>query len=264
MAAGALGFEKPEWGGHKPAITPNLARPVEHAPFGTIRTDVLVIGAGVLGSCLGYYLSKAGQDVTVVDRDDVNLQASGANAGSLHVQLLSFDFGAKAQEGGGPAAATLPLGPMSVRLWQEIEADCGEDLEIKITGGLMVADSEAGMRFIEAKAALERSHGIDAQVIDGSRTAPPLAGPVRRSCWAPSCARWRARSIRCVPPMRWRRRAQQQGARFLRGCDVQAIERLPGDGAGFVVRTSRGTDACRAASSTPAAPGRARSATCSA
>ena len=36
-------------------------------------------------------------------------------------------------------------------------------------------------------------------------------------------------------------RAQAQGARFLRGCDVRDIERLPGDGAGFVVHTSRGT-----------------------
>lgn len=241
VPAGALGFEKPEWGGHKPAITPNLARPVEQAPFETtLRTDVLVIGAGVLGSCLGYYLSKAGQDVTVADRDDINLQASGANAGSLHVQLLSFDFGAKAQEGGGPAAATLPLGLMSVRLWQEIEADCGEDLEIKITGGLMVADSEAGMRFLQAKAALERSHGIDAQVIDGAelrRLSPALSGQLLGAELCPMEGK--------INPLRATyavaRRAQQQGARMLRGCDVQSIEALPGEGGGFVVRTSRGS-----------------------
>ena len=240
VPAGALGFEKPEWGGHKPAITPNLARPVEHAPFAPLRTDVLVIGAGVLGSCLGYYLANAGQDVTVVDRDDINLQASGANAGSLHVQLLSFDFGAKAQEGGGPAAATLPLGPMSVRLWQQIEADCSEDLEIKITGGLMVADSEAGMRFIEAKAALERSHGIDTQVIDGAelrRLSPALSEQLLGAALCPMEGK--------INPLRATyavaARAQQQGARMLRGCDVQDIERLSGDGAGFVVHTSRGT-----------------------
>lgn len=239
VPAGALGFEKPEWGGHKPAITPNLARPVEHAPFGTLRTDVLVIGAGVLGSCLGHYLSKAGQDVTVVDRDDINLQASGANAGSLHVQLLSFDFGAKAQQGGGPAAATLPLGPMSVRLWQEIEAESGEDLEIKITGGLMVADTEAGLRFIEAKAALERSHGIEAQVIDAAtlrRLSPALSPQLLGAELCPMEGKINPlRATYAVASL-----AQQQGARFLRGCDVRRIERRPGDGGGFVVHTSRG------------------------
>lgn len=240
IPAGALGFEKPEWGGHKPAIAPNLARAVAVEAFAPMRTEVLVIGAGVLGSCLAYYLSRARQEVTMVDRDDINLQASGANAGSLHVQLLSFDFGARAQAGGGPAAATLPLGPMSVKLWQQIEADCGEDLEIKITGGLMVADSEAGMRFLEAKAALERSHGIEAEVIDGAtlrRLSPALADELLGAELCPMEGK--------INPLRATyavaRRAQQQGARLLRGCDVQAIERLPGEGAGFEVRTSRGT-----------------------
>lgn len=240
VPAGALGFEKPEWGGHRPAITPNLARPVAVAPFERpMQTDVLVIGAGVLGSCLGYYLSQAGVDVTVVDRDDLNLQASGANAGSLHVQLLSFDFGARAQEGGGPAAATLPLGPVSVRLWQQIEADCAEDLEIKITGGLMVADSEEGMRFLEAKVALERSHGIEAQMIDGTelrRLSPALSHTLLGAELCPMEGK--------INPLRATyavaRRAQQQGARMLRGCDVRAIVRLPGEGAGFEVHTSRG------------------------
>ncbi|SCK11903.1 Glycine/D-amino acid oxidase [Variovorax sp. HW608] len=241
VPAGALGFEKPEWGGHRPAITPNLARPVSVPPLeSNLQTEVLVIGAGVLGSCLGYYLSQAGMDVTVVDRDDLNLQASGANAGSLHVQLLSFDFGSRAQEGGGPAAATLPLGPMSVRLWQQIEDDCGEDLEIKITGGLMVADSDEGMRFLQAKAALERSHGIDAQVIDGAelrRLAPALSAQLLGAELCP--LEGKINPLRATYAVA--RRAQEQGARMLRGCDVQVIERLPGNAAGFNVRTSRGT-----------------------
>ncbi|MDP9897949.1 glycine/D-amino acid oxidase-like deaminating enzyme [Variovorax ginsengisoli] len=240
VPAGALGFEKPEWGGHKPAITPNLARPVVHGALPAAQqADVVVIGAGVLGACLGYYLSKADQDVMVIDRDELNLQASGANAGSLHVQLLSFDFGAKAQQGGGPAADTLPLGPMSVRLWQEIEADCGEDLEIKITGGLMVADSEAGMRFIEAKAALERSRGIDAHVIDGAelrRLSPALSGALLGAELCPMEGK--------INPLRATyavaARAARRGARFERGCNVTAIERLPGNAAGFLVQTSRG------------------------
>jgi len=240
VPAGALGFEKPEWGGHKPAITPNLARPVETGALAPMEAEVVVVGAGVLGSSLAYYLAQAGQDVLVLDRDELNLQASGANAGSLHVQLLSFDFGAKAQDGGGPAAATLPLGPMSVRLWQQIEADCGEDLEIKITGGLMVADSEAGLRFIEAKAQLERRHGIEAHVIDGAelrRLSPALSPSLLGAELCPMEGK--------INPLRATyavaARAQQRGARFVRGCNVQAIERLPGDGAGFLLATSRGT-----------------------
>jgi glycine/D-amino acid oxidase-like deaminating enzyme len=239
VPAAALAFEKPEWGGHRPAITPNLARPVETAAFGEHTTDVLVIGGGVLGSNLGCALAREGVDVLVVDRDDLNLQASGANAGSLHVQLLSFDFGAKAQEGGGPAAATLPLGPLSVALWQQLQRESGEDLEVKITGGLMVADSAQGMRFLEAKAALERSHGIEAHVVDGAelrRLSPSLSGELLGAEYCPMEGKINPlRATYAVAAL-----AAKHGARFLRGCNVESIERNVGQGAGFVVHTSRG------------------------
>lgn len=233
----ALTFEKPEWGGHFPAMTPNLARPVETTPLTEQHTDVLVIGAGVLGSCLGYYLAKAGAQVLVIDRDDSNLQASGANAGSLHVQLLSFDFGAKAQAGGGPAAQTLPLGPLSIKLWQDLERACGESLEIKITGGLMVAENEPGLRFLEQKVHLERSYGIDAQMLDGAelrRLSPHLADNLIGAELCPLEGKINPlRATYAVGAL-----AREQGARFQRGTNVQGIEKLANGG--FRVTSSRG------------------------
>ncbi|WP_341895770.1 FAD-dependent oxidoreductase [Ferrovibrio terrae] len=236
VPAGALAFEKPEWGGHQRAITPNLARPVETIRLPDQEAAILVIGGGVVGACLAYYLSQAGQDVLVVERDDTNLQASGANAGSLHVQLLSFDFGAKAEAGGGPAAATLPLGPRSVALWQQLQADCGEDFEVRITGGLMVADSDAGMDFLRAKAALERRYGIENEVIGGNelrRIAPALSDKLIGAEYAPQEGK--------INPLRATyavlEKARAQGARFLRGANVTAIGRENGH---WIVETSRG------------------------
>lgn len=236
VPAGALAFEKPEWGGHQRAITPNLARPVETLRLPDQEAAILVIGGGVVGACLAYYLSQAGQDVLVVERDDTNLQASGANAGSLHVQLLSFDFGAKAEAGGGPAAATLPLGPRSVALWQQLQADCGEDFEVRITGGLMVADSDAGMDFLRAKAALERRYGIENEVIGGNelrRIAPALSEKLIGAEYAPQEGK--------INPLRATyavlEKARAQGARFLRGANVTAIGRETGH---WTVETSRG------------------------
>ena len=39
-----------------------------------------------------YSLLKNEKDVCLIDRLQPNSQASGSNAGSLHVQLLSYDF----------------------------------------------------------------------------------------------------------------------------------------------------------------------------
>ncbi len=56
-------------------------------------TDVVVIGGGVIGCAIAYYLSKQGVDVTVLERGEIGGQASGAAAGifSLLKPLAKID-----------------------------------------------------------------------------------------------------------------------------------------------------------------------------
>jgi glycine/D-amino acid oxidase-like deaminating enzyme len=232
----ALTVERPEWTGHTDFVPPDMARPHDTEPLPVATVDTVVIGGGVAGSCVAYWLAREGIDTMVVERDEVNLQASGANAGSLHVQLLSFDFGAKAEAGGGPAAQTLPLGPASVELWRQLEADTGGDFEISTTGGLMVADTPAGMAFLQAKAALERQFGIENEIIDAAtlRTlAPAISHEMLGAEYAPQEGK--------INPLKATygvlKAAQASGARFTRGASVERIERV---GLRWRVMTSRG------------------------
>ncbi len=167
MPLGAIAAEKPEWGGHRqtvpPARSPRIT--LQRAPFGQLTGDTVVIGAGVVGACVARELALAGESVVVVDRHEPNVQASGANAGSLHVQLLSFDFGKKAEAGGQPAAEVLRIAPAAISLWKDIEAAAAESFEISTPGGLMVGETEAEMGFLRQKVELERSYGIDAHII---------------------------------------------------------------------------------------------------
>lgn len=235
--AAAIAMEKPEWGGHARSESPNLARPVASESFGDADADIVIIGGGVVGACLAYELGRAGQDVLLVERDDVNLQASGNNAGSLHVQLLAFDFGDKAEGDGGAAAATLPLGPWAVSLWQDLERDCGEDFDLRLTGGLMVAEDEAGMAFLRAKAEIERRHGIEAEILSGNdlRTlAPSLSDHLVGAEYVPLEGK--------INPLTATygvfEAARRAGARYFRSTDVAAI--TP-QGGGYRIDTSRGT-----------------------
>lgn len=235
VPAACMAFEKAEWGGHKRSITPDLARPVETTPLAPQKADVVVIGAGVMGACLAYYLAQEGKDVLVVERDEANLQASGANAGSLHVQLLSFDFGAKAEAGGGPAAQTLPLGPTSVALWRQLEQASGGDFEITTTGGIMVADSPADMVFLRAKAVLERRFGIDNEIID-ARTLQDLAPAISHDMLGAEYCPQEGKINPLKATYGVLRAAQALSARFIRGASVQNIER---SGSGWRITTSR-------------------------
>ena len=234
--AAALAIEKSEWGGHARAGSPDLSRPVALEPFGEEAAEIVVIGGGVVGVCLAYELARAGRDVLVVERDDINLQASGANAGSLHVQLLSFDFGKKAEAGGGPAAATLPLGPWAVDLWREIAAECGGDFEIRATGGLMVAETEAGMDFLRAKVALERGYGIDAELL-GRRELLDLAPALSEALIGAEYVAQEGKINPLTATFEVFGAARRAGARYLRSTSVTALESL---GNGWAIITSRG------------------------
>ena len=155
--------------------------------------------------------------------------------------MLAFDFVAGAPPAGNRAADTLPLGPASVALWQEIERDTGEDLEIKVTGGLMLGESERDIEFLKGKIALEKSRGIEAELIGGNelrRMEPSIGEKAIAAEWCPGEGK--------INPLRGTyaviARAKELGARFRRGTDVQAIAR---DGAGWKVTTSRGEIRCR-------------------
>lgn len=233
--AASMAFEKPEWRGHRRTGTPNLAHPADITPLPDQEAAILIIGGGVIGACLAYDLALAGEDVLVVERDDANLQASGANAGSLHVQLLSFDFEVGTQADASPAAATLRLGPRSIALWQELAQACGEDFEICINGGLMVADTVEAMRFLVAKAELERRFGVDNQIVGGSelrRLAPTLSERLIGAEYAPQEGK--------INPSRATysvlNQALRRGARFIRGANVTALH--PDTGS-WRVETSR-------------------------
>lgn len=237
ITIGALAIEKGEWAGHRRVETPRPpARPWVAASYPLVETEVLVIGAGVAGSATAMSLARQGVDVVVLDRGLPNGEASGGNAGSLHVQLLSFDYGLKAESGGGPAASTLPLQQASASLWQRLAQELDDDIEFKRSGGLMVAENDTQMRFLERKAALERSLGIDTQIVgraDIQRRVPAISEAVVGGAW---CAEeGKINPLLATPALV--RSATQAGARFHTGDAVITLERV---GSAWQVGTQSG------------------------
>ncbi len=235
---GALALEKPEWGGHRqsapPAVSPRVA--LRREPFGVIKADVVVIGAGIVGCCVALELAQSGAKVVVVDRHEPNVQASGANAGSLHVQLLSFDFGAKAQAGGRPAAEVLRIAPASIALWKEIERQSGENFEISTPGGIMVGESAADMEFLRQKTALERSYGIDSAMIGANELHALEPHLAKRFAGAALC-RDEGKINPLLATLAVVRMAKAAGARFEAFAGVTGIRR---EAEGWQVETEAG------------------------
>lgn len=181
-----IAVEQAEWRGYRPAKLP--APPAAPALSNTAldQADVLVIGAGVIGAATSLYLGRAGADVLMVDRGLANGEASGSNAGSLHLQLLPFDF----NESGGasPAAIALPLQKLGLRLWQELQDELQTDFEMSIGGGLMLADNDSDLEFLRGKALLEKQFGVDSELLSAAETRNLFPGVAAHIAGAAFCA----------------------------------------------------------------------------
>ena len=235
----ALAREKPEWrhddqGEPLPPRGSSRARPPCSAP--EAEADVVIVGAGIIGICTAWELAREGVDVVLIERDQPNAHASGNNAGSLHVQLLAYDFGDLASAAGLPAAQTLPLQRESARLWPEVAEALGADLEIARTGGLMVAETREQMAKLARKAELEARFGTRVEVI-GRAALRELAPHLSRDlAGAAYCAEEGKMSpLRAGPAVL--DAALAAGARLFRETEVLAIERA---GAAFHLHTTRG------------------------
>jgi glycine/D-amino acid oxidase-like deaminating enzyme len=207
------------------------------------RTDVLVIGGGILGCAAAYYLTRYGRDVLLVERGELNREASGANAGSLHIQIHGAHFRfqylehPRAAERQALFAASNRLFVDAARVWAGLERELDADLGVRLKGGLMVAQTPAELEVLRTKVAYERSVGLDTRLVSTDemlRYEPCLSGDLLGASYCP--VEGFANPLLVAPA--FMRRAIEAGARLRLRTRVEGI--VPGPDHQFLVTTSGG------------------------
>jgi glycine/D-amino acid oxidase-like deaminating enzyme len=118
---------------------------------------VVVVGAGIIGASCAYYLSRAGLQVTVLDRRAVAAGTTGAGEGNI---LLS-------DKTPGPE---LDLALRSVNLWAQLGEEIGEGrFELERKGGVVVARDEAALRALTILVAEQAAHGVGCELLPAER-----------------------------------------------------------------------------------------------
>jgi D-amino-acid dehydrogenase len=181
-------------------------------------SDVVVIGAGIVGLGCAYHLRQDGLAVTVVDRDPEGDKASFGNAGGIGISevvpaavpgvfwrvpgwlldplgplalrpshaprlipwLLRFSRSAAPSEVRRISAA---IAALNLRVYDDLVpmlAATGLAGELERKGALSVYETEAGYRRDRAEWALKRSLGIETVEISGAeaRRMEPALGPI--------------------------------------------------------------------------------------
>lgn len=185
----------------------------------TPTADVVIAGAGVIGSALALALADGGRRVVVVDREEPGAGASSAAAGMLVVQGETA--------AAGPflalARASLPLfAPLAARLRDET----GTDVELRQPGLLHAALDEAEAARLEAALHRRRAEGGEARWLgpeEARRLEPALAPRITGALHDPApCQVDNARFTRALADL-----AADRGATFRLG---HAVTRVMRDG----------------------------------
>jgi len=193
-------------------------------------SDIIVIGAGIVGCAVAYELARRGASVEIVDDRPAGMGATQASAGVLGPYVE-----ARAE---GPL---LDLTSRSLDLFDDfvasVSADSGVAIRYRRTGTLDVATEEAELSCLVSVAALLARRGVPAELLDRQgvhEIEPHLASEVLGGLLIPSQGFVAALDLsRALVAA-----ARRHGAQLIEHGRVRRISR---DGSDLKVETDRGS-----------------------
>jgi glycine/D-amino acid oxidase-like deaminating enzyme len=183
------------------------------------EADVVVVGAGIVGSAAAYYLARRGVRVVVVERGQVPGEQSRKNWGFVR------------QQGRDPVE--LPLVMEANRIWRGLEAELGADVEWVQGGNLALAADPQKMALFERWLPVARQFGLDTRLLrpqELSSIVPGLAGQWVGGIYTPSDGH--AEPGKATDALA--RAAAAHGAVVELGCAVQGVTTHGGAVSGVV------------------------------
>ncbi len=117
----------------------------------TERSDVAILGGGIVGASAAFALRRMGVDVTLVERDLCGARASGVNYGGVRRQ--------------GRPLSQLPLSRRAHGIWSRLPELFDIDGEYVRSGHLKLARSEADMASLESYRAKTLDFGLDLRML---------------------------------------------------------------------------------------------------
>jgi sarcosine oxidase, subunit beta len=191
------------------------------------KYDIVVIGGGLVGCATAYYLARSKANVLIIEKGELNRQASGQNAGSLHFQLehrlVKFWDTLK-----GTISEMIPISIMAQDLWSTLEQELQADMEVVQHGGLMLAETEEDVDKLKRKHRLEKELGLDSQLLTGEDArsiAPYLGANVLAAAYCPAEGHANPR----VVTLEYAKKARESGVEIRSNTLVMSLNRTGGE-----------------------------------
>lgn len=189
------------------------------------HSDVVVIGAGVIGASIAFRLTRAGYSVTIIDRGVPGAGASGSCDQAIFLQSKR-------------PGLHMRLALESRGMFDSLADELGANLDFRPDGGMVVIENEAQWEFMSGFVPRQREAGIDITLLpaeEARQLEPRLSPHIRGAAVSPDDAEVNPLLLNTA----FLDAAQRGGARVLRNTEMlSTIEN--DDGVVRGVRTSSG------------------------
>jgi glycine/D-amino acid oxidase-like deaminating enzyme len=188
------------------------------------EVDVVVIGAGIIGSAAAYFLAKRGHSVALLEKGVVGGEQSSRNWGWCRQQNRD--------------ARELPLAMSGMELWARLGQEIGRDLGFRRTGLIYASNDAAQIALWEKWRTTARDFGIETHMLTGAQAAEKTAGSGRS--WlggVHSVSDGKAEPAQAAPALA--HGARLNGATIHQNCAARGLDVSDGTVAGVI--TEKGT-----------------------
>lgn len=120
------------------------------------QTDIVIIGAGIIGSSIAYHLAQEKLNVTLLESGDIASGSSGACDGMVFLQSKR-------------AGIHLELAMESRRRFGRLVKELPFPIEYKETGGIVVIETEEELAAMHSFADKQRAGGLEISLLDAGR-----------------------------------------------------------------------------------------------
>jgi len=174
-----------------------------------LSSEFVVIGGGVIGTAIAYYLCKEGAEVMIVEEDDLASGASGACDGFVSLQTKQL-------------GSHLDMARESAQLFPSLVEDIDVDTEYNPCGGLMLAKTAGQLKELKARAKKLKAAGLDVDILSPEEIKsylPEVSEDIKGASYCAADAQVNPYKL----TLGLAQKAQDAGATILKGCKVENI-----------------------------------------
>jgi len=174
------------------------------------RADVIIIGAGVIGASIAYYLGKEGIRAVVLDKKQIASGSSGACEGLLLLQSKK-------------PGIHLDMALESLRRFPALAQELDPPIEYENKGGVVVIETEEELAAMQLFVEKQKKHKVDVSLLSSEQARekePALSENIIGATFSPLDSQ--ANPI--LLTFGFLRSAQKAGAKVFANTAVRAIE----------------------------------------